>query len=75
MPATSSMLFSNVSSPQRRVIVQQQHLVFPDIPSPPHDAVWAQLDNEQRAAVVEVLARLLVQMKLPHEALKEITDD
>jgi hypothetical protein len=74
MPATSSMLFSNVSSPQRRVIVQQQHLVFPDIPSP-HDAVWAQLDNEQRAAVVEVLARLLVQMKLPHEALKEITDD
>jgi hypothetical protein len=74
MPATSSMLFSNVSSPQRRVIVQQQHLMFPDIPSP-HDAVWAQLDNEQRAAVVEVLARLLVQMKLPHEALKEITDD
>jgi hypothetical protein len=74
MPATSSMLFSNVSSPQRRVNVQQQHLVFPDIPSP-HDAVWAQLDNEQRAAVVEVLARLLVQMKLPHEALKEITDD
>jgi hypothetical protein len=74
MPATSSMLFSNVSSPQRRVIVQQQHLMFPDIPGP-HDAVWAQLDNEQRAAVVEVLARLLVQMKLPHEALKEITDD
>jgi hypothetical protein len=74
MPATSSMLFSNVSSPQRRVIVQQQHLMFPDIPSP-HDAVWAQLDNEQRAAVVEVLARLLVQMKLPHKALKEITDD
>ena len=54
--------------------MQQQHRVFPDIPSP-HDAVWAQLDNEQRAAVVEVLARLLVQMKLPHEALKEITDD
>jgi Mg-chelatase subunit ChlI len=74
MPATSSMLFSNVSSPQRRVIVQQQHLMFPDIPSP-HDAVWAQLDNEQRAAIVEVLARLLVQMKLPHEALKEITND
>jgi hypothetical protein len=68
------MLSCNVSSSQRRVIVQQQHLVFPDISSP-HDAVWAQLDNEQRAAAVEVLARLLVQMKIPHEGPKETTDE
>jgi hypothetical protein len=68
------MLYGNVSSPQRRVTVQQQHLMFPDIPCP-HEAVWAQLDKAQRVAVVEVLARLIAQTALPDDKTEENIDD
>jgi hypothetical protein len=54
--------------------VQQQHLVFPDIPCP-YEAVWIQLDNEQRAAVVEILARLIAQTASPDDRTEENTDD
>jgi len=70
----SSMLYCNVSPPQRRVTVQQQHLMFPDIPCP-HKAVWIQLDNEQRAAAVEILARLIAQTELLDDKTEENIDD
>ena len=54
--------------------MQQQHLMFPDN-SCPHEAVWAQLDKEQRVAVVEVLARLIAQTALPDDKTKENFDD
>ena len=54
--------------------MQQQHLVFPDIPCP-HEAVWAQLDNAQRVAVIEVLARLIAQTALPDNKTEENIDD
>ena len=44
--------------------MQQRHLALLDIPWP-HEKVWAQLDNEQRQAVIEVLARLMVQTIVP----------
>jgi hypothetical protein len=48
--------------------------MFLDIPCP-HEAVWAQLNDEQRAAAVEVLARLIVQTALPDDKIEENTDD
>ena len=54
--------------------MQQRHLVFPDIPCP-HEAVWAQLDNEQRAAVIDVLARLIAQTATPDDPHEESSDD
>lgn len=74
MPLPSSMLCCNVSLPQRRVTVKQQHLMFPDIPCP-HETVWAQLDKEQRVTVVEVLARLIAQTELPDDKTEENIDD
>ena len=74
MHVTSSMLSCNVSPPQRRVTVQQRHLMFLDIPCP-HEAVWEQLDNEQRAAAVEVLARLIAQTALPDDKIEENIND
>jgi hypothetical protein len=68
------MLFCNVSPLQRRVTVQQRHLAFLDIPCP-HEAVWAQLNDEQRAAVVDVLARMIVQTTLPDNRIKENIDE
>jgi hypothetical protein len=74
MQVPSSMLSCNVAPLQRRVTVQQQHLMFLDIPCP-HEAVWAQLNDEQRAATIEVLARLIAQTALPDEKIEENTDD
>ena len=53
--------------------MQQRHLALLDIPWP-HKKVWAQLDNEQRQAVIEVLARLMVQAMVP-EANEEENDN
>ncbi|MGD8914396.1 MAG: hypothetical protein PVJ68_16900 [Candidatus Thiodiazotropha sp.] len=53
--------------------MQQQHLMFPDIPCP-HEAVWVQLDNAQRGAVIEMLARLIVQTALPDDKTEENID-
>jgi len=74
MPVPSSLLSCKVSPRQRRVTVQQRHLMFLDIPCP-HEAVWAQLNDEQRAAAVEVLARLIVQTALPDDTIEENSDD
>ena len=68
------MLFDNVSPPLRRVTVQQQHLIFLDIPSP-HEAVWTQLDNQQRAAAIDLLARLMTQIDLPDVSMEENHDE
>ena len=54
--------------------MQQRHLMFLDIPCP-HEAVWEQLDNEQRAAAVEVLARLIAQTALPDDKIEENIND
>jgi hypothetical protein len=54
--------------------VQQRHLMFLDIPHP-HEAVWAQLNDEQRAAVVDVLARMIVQTTLPDNRIEENIDE
>ena len=68
------MLFGNVSLRQRSATVQQQHLMFLDIPCP-HEAVWTQLNDEQRGAVVEVLARLMAQTAIPQTQTEENSDD
>ncbi len=54
--------------------MQQRQLMFLDIPCP-HEAVWAQLNDEQRTAVVEVLARLIAQTAMPETPLQENNDD
>ena len=54
--------------------MQQRHLMFLDIPCP-HEAVWAQLSDEQRKAVVESLARLMAQTAMPQFSTKENDDD
>lgn len=54
--------------------MQQRHLMFLDIPHP-HEAAWAQLDDAQRAAAVDVLARLITQTALPDDKTEEHTDD
>ena len=54
--------------------MQQRHLVFLDIPCP-HEAVWAQLDNEQQDAVIDVLARLIAQTARPDDQKEERIDD
>ena len=54
--------------------MQQRHLVFLDIPCP-HEAVWAQLDNEQQDDVIDVLARLLAQTARPDDQKEEHSDD
>lgn len=54
--------------------MQQRHLMFLDIPCP-HEAVWMQLDEEQRMAVVEVLARLIVQTAIPQAQSEGNNDD
>ena len=54
--------------------MQQQHLEFVDIPGL-HENVWAHLDHEQQQAVVEVLARLMVQTIVPKTNGEEDNDD
>ena len=68
------MLFDNVSLRQRSAAVQQRHLMFLDIPCP-HEAVWTQLNDEQRDAVVEALARLIAQRVMPQTPMEESSDD
>jgi hypothetical protein len=68
------MLFDKVSLRQRSAAVQQRHLMFLDIPCP-HEAVWTQLNDEQRDAVVEVLARLISQTAMPQTPIVESRDD
>ncbi len=68
------MLFANVSPPRRRVTVQQQHLIFQDLPSP-HEAVWTQLDNQQRAVAIDLLARLIAQIDLLEISMEEHHDE
>ena len=54
--------------------MQQRHLAFLDIPCP-HEHVWAQLDSEQREAVIEVLARLIAQSARPETNREENIDE
>ncbi len=54
--------------------MQQRHLMFLDIPCP-HEAVWTQLNDEQRLAVVDVLARLIAQTATPQAPRQEKDDD
>ena len=54
--------------------MQQRHLVFLDILCP-HEAVWAQLDNEQQDAVIDVLARLIAHTARTDDQKEERTDD
>ena len=54
--------------------MQQRHLMFLDIPCP-HEAVWTQLNDEQRDAVVEALARLIAQTVMPQTLMEESSDD
>jgi len=54
--------------------MQQLHLPFPEIPLP-HPNLWAQLNDKQREAVVEVLARLIVQTALVQNPDEEINDE
>jgi hypothetical protein len=54
--------------------VQQRHLAFLDTPCP-HEAVWAQLSDEQREAAVDVLARLIAQTARPDDKTEEHIDD
>jgi hypothetical protein len=68
------MLFDNVSRRRRSAAVQQQHLMFLDIPCP-HEAVWTQLNDEQREAVVETLARLIGQTAMAQAPREENNDD
>jgi hypothetical protein len=48
--------------------------MFLDIPCP-HEAVWTQLNDEQRDAVVEVLARLIAQTAMPQTPMEASSDD
>jgi hypothetical protein len=48
--------------------------MFLDIPCP-HEAVWTQLTDEQRDAVVEALARLIIQTAMPQTPMAESSDD
>jgi hypothetical protein len=68
------MLSCTVSPLQRSLFVQQQHLIFPDIPCP-HENLWAQLNSTQREAVIEVLARLITQTAHPDTRREENIDD
>ncbi len=68
------MLFCNVLLTQRRVTVEQKHLQFPEVPCL-HKTLWAQLDNEQRALAIEVLARLIAQTQRPAQKSEENSDE
>jgi hypothetical protein len=41
----------------------------------PHEVVWTQLNDEQRRAVVDVLARLMAQTAMPPVTREENGDD
>ena len=52
----------------------QMHLPFLDVPVP-EARVWDALEDEQRAVVVEVLARLFVKAAVAHAALEGSPDE
>ena len=52
----------------------QQHLPFAETPCP-HEAVWAQLDDDQQALVIAVLARLIAAAQSTNEQTEESTDE
>lgn len=54
--------------------MQQRHLIFLDLPCPQKD-VWAQLDDAQRQAVVEILARLIARSACPERKQEERIDE
>ena len=54
--------------------MQQRHLMFLDIPCP-HEAVWTQLNDEQRDTVVEALTRLIALTAIPQTPVEESSDD
>jgi hypothetical protein len=68
------MLFDNVPRGRRSTTVQQQHLMFLDIPCP-HEAVWTQLSDAQRNAVIETLARLIAHTVMAQTPMEENADD
>ena len=58
---------------QRRTTVQMR-LTFLDVPVP-EASVWDALEDDQRAVVIEVLARLLVKAAVAHAALEGSPDE
>jgi hypothetical protein len=52
----------------------QLHLTFLDVPVP-EASVWDALEDDQRAVVIEVLARLLVKAAVAHAALEGSPDE
>jgi hypothetical protein len=50
------------------------HLTFLDVPVP-EASVWDALANDQRAVVIEVLARLFVNAAVAHAALEGSPDE
>ena len=49
-------------------------LTFLDVPVP-EARVWAALEDNQRAVVIEVLARLFVKAAVTHAALEDSPDE
>ena len=75
-PASSSRLSFNASTPRgaephRRAAVQL-NLNFPKLPLP-HQEVWAQLSDADRAAALQALAELITKAALDVE--QEANDD
>jgi hypothetical protein len=75
-PATSSRLSLSASTPRgaklhRRAAVQLT-LNFPQLPLP-HEEVWAQLSDADRAAALQALAQLITKAAL--EVEPEVNDD
>ena len=58
---------------QRRSTVQM-HLTFLDVPVP-EASVWDALEDNQRALVIDVLARLFVKAAVAHAALEGAPDE
>jgi hypothetical protein len=52
----------------------QMHLTFLDVPVP-EASVWDALAHDQRAVVIEVLARLFVKAAVAHVALEGSPDE
>jgi hypothetical protein len=58
---------------QRRATVQMR-LTFLDVPVP-EASVWDALEDDQRAVVIDVLARLVVKAAVAHAALEGSPDE
>jgi hypothetical protein len=44
----------------------QQQLNFLDLPAPDHPRVWGRVDDERRAIVIDLIARLIAKAALAH---------